>query len=162
MTTAVNLAGAGTISPASGWYDDGAGVSVSAMASAGRQFIGFSGALSGTTNPQNVTMNGPKSVTANFTTGADLTITLTDSGDFTQGVAGSWYTITVSNVGTGPTAGTVTVTDTLPTGVTATLIKAQGWTCTQPSSHIDTYSASEACTANSMTPLPNNYAVRLR
>src|SRR6202012_5210150 len=34
--------------------------------------------------------------------------------------------------GTAATSGTVTVTDTLPTGLTATLIAGTGWTCTQP------------------------------
>jgi len=41
-------------------------VSVSATANTGYTFTGFTGALTGTTTPQNLTMNGPKSVTANF------------------------------------------------------------------------------------------------
>jgi hypothetical protein len=67
LTTAVSPAGGGTISPASGWYNSGTVVTVSATANSGYQFTGFSGDLSGTTTPQNLTMNGPKSVTANFT-----------------------------------------------------------------------------------------------
>ena len=63
----------------------------------------------------------------------DLTITKTHSGNFTQGQTGATYTITVSNSGSGPTSGTVTVTETLPSGLTATAISGSGWTCTQPS-----------------------------
>jgi uncharacterized repeat protein (TIGR01451 family) len=58
----------------------------------------------------------------------DLQITKSHDGAFTRGGTGS-YTITVSNVGAGPTAGTVTVTDTLPAGLTATAMSGTGWTC---------------------------------
>jgi uncharacterized repeat protein (TIGR01451 family) len=59
----------------------------------------------------------------------DLAITKTHTGGFTKGGTGQ-YAITVTNVGAGPTAGTVTVTDTLPTGLTATAMSGTGWTCT--------------------------------
>jgi uncharacterized repeat protein (TIGR01451 family) len=64
---------------------------------------------------------------------ADLTIVKTHSGIFTRGQTGATYTITVSNGGAGPTTGTVTVTETVPTGLTATAISGAGWTCAQPS-----------------------------
>ena len=64
LTTAASVGG--SIAPASGWYNAGAVVAVSAAVNSGYQFSGFSGALSGTTTPQNLTMNGPSSVTANF------------------------------------------------------------------------------------------------
>jgi len=60
---------------------------------------------------------------------ADLAITSTHVGNFVQGQAGAVYTDTVSNVGAGPTSGSVSVTDTLPAGVTATAIGGTGWTC---------------------------------
>src|SRR5262249_35240419 len=44
---------------------------------------------------------------------SDMTIALSHSGNFVQGQSGS-YTITVSNVGTIPSSGTVSVADTLP------------------------------------------------
>ena len=50
----------------------------------------------------------------------DLSVTKTHTGNFTQGQSGAAYTITVTNVGTAPTSGTVTMTDTLPIGMTAT------------------------------------------
>src|SRR5207247_2049736 len=60
----------------------------------------------------------------------DLAMTKTHTGNFTQGQIGATYTLTVSNVGAGPTSGTVTVTDTLPAGLTATGLAVTGWTCT--------------------------------
>lgn len=48
---------------------------------------------------------------------ADLTISKSHLGDFTQGESGDLYTITVNNISPGATTGTVTVTDALPTGL---------------------------------------------
>src|SRR5207249_4617916 len=39
------------------------------------------------------------------------------------------YTVTVSNVGQGPTFGLVTVVESLPLGLTATDMSGTGWTC---------------------------------
>jgi len=66
LTTAASPPAGGTISPASSWRNSGSVVSVSATANTGYTFTGFTGALTGTTTPQNLTMNGPKTVTANF------------------------------------------------------------------------------------------------
>jgi uncharacterized repeat protein (TIGR01451 family) len=59
----------------------------------------------------------------------DLTIAKTHAGNFTQAQTGAAYTITVSNAGTSATFGMVTVTDTLPAGLTATAMTGTGWTC---------------------------------
>ena len=69
-------------------------------------------------------------VTAVNPAGADLIIGKTHIGNFTQGQTGATYNISVTNNGAGPTSGTVTVTDTLPTGLTATGISGTGWACT--------------------------------
>ena len=61
---------------------------------------------------------------------ADLTVFKTHAGAFTQGQSGAAYTIVASNAGPGPTLGAVTVTDTLPLGLTATAIAGSGWSCT--------------------------------
>jgi uncharacterized repeat protein (TIGR01451 family) len=61
---------------------------------------------------------------------ADMTITKSHSGNFTQGQVGATYTLTARNSGTATTSGTVTVTDTLPAELTATAISGTGWTCT--------------------------------
>ena len=63
-------------------------------------------------------------------TPADLTIAKSHSGSFQRSQTGAAYTITVSNVGPGPTRGTVEVTDSLPSGLTATAMSGSGWTCT--------------------------------
>jgi uncharacterized repeat protein (TIGR01451 family) len=62
----------------------------------------------------------------------DLTIAQSHTGIFTQGQTGATYTIVVSNSGSGPTSATVTVTETLPAGLTATSMLGSGWTCAQP------------------------------
>src|SRR5205807_4916084 len=63
----------------------------------------------------------------------DPTITKTHTGNFNRGQTGAQWTITVSNVGFGPTVGTVTMTDTLPNVTNPpvpTAISGTGWTCT--------------------------------
>jgi hypothetical protein len=60
----------------------------------------------------------------------DMTIVLAHSGNFQTAQTGAAYSITVSNVGTGSSLGTVTVTDTLPAGLTATAMSGTGWSCT--------------------------------
>src|SRR5688572_6067488 len=59
----------------------------------------------------------------------DMTITKSHSGNFTQGQVGATYSITATNSGPGVTSGMVTVTDTLPPGLTATGISGSGWSC---------------------------------
>jgi len=61
-----------------------------------------------------------------------FTINSSHTGYFAPGQVGATYTITVTNAGPGITSGTVTVTDTLPTGLTATAITGTGWTCDLP------------------------------
>jgi uncharacterized repeat protein (TIGR01451 family) len=61
-----------------------------------------------------------------------LTITKSHTGNFTQGQTGATYTVTVTNAATstGPTSGTVTVTDTIPAGLTLVSMAGTGWDCT--------------------------------
>jgi uncharacterized repeat protein (TIGR01451 family) len=64
---------------------------------------------------------------------ANLSIAMSHTGNFRQGDAADSYTVTVSNSGSGPTSGTVTVTDTLPSGLAATAAdngSSNGWTVT--------------------------------
>jgi uncharacterized repeat protein (TIGR01451 family) len=59
----------------------------------------------------------------------DLTIALSHSPDpFTVAKSGT-YTITVTNVGNAPTSGTVTVNDSLPSGMSVTTFDDPGWSC---------------------------------
>jgi hypothetical protein len=85
-----------------------------------------------------VTMGAAATVTAVFTTGTSTTPALTISkshvGNFDPGESGATYTVAVSNTaGAGPTSGTVTVTDTLPAGLTLDSMAGTGWTCPQNS-----------------------------
>src|SRR4029077_19147227 len=61
---------------------------------------------------------------------ADLTVSKSHSGNFRQGDAADTYSLTVNNVGPGPTVGTVTLVDTLPIGLTPTAANTgtiNGW-----------------------------------
>lgn len=69
-------------------------------------------------------------LTAQAAATSDLTITKTHTGNFVAGQTGATFTITVTNSGTGPTSGVVTVADTLPAGLTATGFSGTGWACT--------------------------------
>ena len=59
-----------------------------------------------------------------------LTIALSHIGNFPPGQTGDEYSIQIMNTGGSPTSGIVTVTDTVPVGLTATNISGTGWTCT--------------------------------
>ncbi|MFZ2493229.1 MAG: FG-GAP-like repeat-containing protein [Thermoanaerobaculia bacterium] len=76
------------------------------------------------------TANDTASVLTNVNQFADMTVTKTHTGNFTQGQVGASYTITVTNIGGVASSGPVTVTDTLPAGLTATAISGDGWVCT--------------------------------
>jgi hypothetical protein len=80
---------------------------------------------------------------------ADLTVTKTHSGDFTQGDTGKTYSMTVSNNGSGATSGSVSVTDSLPDGLTATSMSGEGWNCNFSNL---TCTRSDALAANSSYP----------
>lgn len=62
----------------------------------------------------------------------DLTVTKSHVDTFTQGDTGRTYTLTATNSGVSDTTGEVTLTDTLPTGLTATAISGTGWTVDLP------------------------------
>jgi uncharacterized repeat protein (TIGR01451 family) len=81
----------------------------------------------GESNPANDTASDPTTITQL----SDLTIAKSHTGNFTQGQTGATYTITVTNSGSAATSGTVTVTDTLPAGLTPTAPDGavNGWTC---------------------------------
>lgn len=78
----------------------------------------------------------------------DLAVNMFHPLNFVQGQS-SGYSITVTNVGTEVTSGTVTVSDTLPTGLTATAMSGTGWTCT--------VGATSTCTRSDALAFNNNY-----
>jgi uncharacterized protein (TIGR03437 family) len=72
-----------------------------------------------------------------------LSISKIHNGTFTLGQAGAAYTVTVSNaVVAGPTTGTVTVTEAVPSGLTLASMAGSGWNCSGPAcTRADTLSA---------------------
>jgi uncharacterized repeat protein (TIGR02543 family) len=68
-TLTVDVVGDGdvTLDPAGGSYLSGTEVDLTAVADSGWTFTGWSGDLSGNTNPETITMDGDKTVTATFT-----------------------------------------------------------------------------------------------
>ncbi|MBL8228551.1 MAG: PQQ-dependent sugar dehydrogenase [Bryobacterales bacterium] len=101
LTTIANPSQGGTVS-SGGWFSAGSTQSVTATPSPGWVFSGFTGALSGTTSPQNVLMDGPKTVTANFTALAPfLVLQTTAKADGPQPGQRLW-TLRLNNTGQGP------------------------------------------------------------
>jgi hypothetical protein len=132
LTTATSPAAGGSIT-AGGWVDSGTNVAITATASAGYSFTGFSGDLSGITNPNTVTMSAARSVTANFmgitTTGLGTspnpstfgqTVTMTATVTSQAGIPGGNVSFFdgPTNIGTQPlnASGIATLTATLTTG----------------------------------------------
>src|SRR5207249_3125804 len=70
---AVNATNSGAVSPASGWYDAGTNVTISAIAPYSNNFAGWlgdgNGSVSNTANPAVITMNGPIREIASFCPG---------------------------------------------------------------------------------------------
>ena len=62
-----------------------------------------------------------------------LGITKTHTGNFSAGQNGATYSVGVSNAGSAPTSGTVTVTDTMPSGLTPVSMAGTGWSCSSTS-----------------------------
>jgi probable HAF family extracellular repeat protein len=59
-----------------------------------------------------------------------LSVTSTHAGSFAPGQQGATYSVTVTNAATAPpTNGTITVTETVPAGITLVLMNGNGWTC---------------------------------
>ena len=87
--------GGGTVilSPSGGTYASGTSVTATANANSGYTFTGWSGALTGTTNPGTVIMNSDKTLTANFTaiTTYSLTITTPTNGTVNASPVGPNY-----------------------------------------------------------------------
>jgi uncharacterized repeat protein (TIGR01451 family) len=80
----------------------------------------------GATDPDPANNSGSATT---IVTQSDLALSKTHAGTLTQGQVGAVYTLMVTNAGAAPTVGPVTVTDTLPVGLTASAISGAGWTC---------------------------------
>ncbi|RME20059.1 MAG: hypothetical protein D6800_13525, partial [Candidatus Zixiibacteriota bacterium] len=78
LTTAV--VGSGSVSPASGTFDENSVVTITATPDPGWAFSGWSGDASGLTNPLNLTMDSDKNITATFVQIPQYTLTTTVVG----------------------------------------------------------------------------------
>ncbi len=88
-------AGAVSFSPPTGLYDENTQVQLTAVPENGWQFVGWSGDLSGSLNPESLTMDGNKGVTATFSEiplqEYSLSATTSGSGSVTFNPAGGVY-----------------------------------------------------------------------
>ena len=85
------------MTPSSGWYAAGAQVAITATASAGNQFLGFSGTMNSSGSPLTVTMNGPVTETAQFGLVASFGMTVTATSPTTVAAGGSaTYAVSVT------------------------------------------------------------------
>jgi parallel beta-helix repeat protein len=112
LTVSVSPEGSGTVgrSPDNTWYDSGTTVWLTANANPGYGFGNWTGDLSAGENPKNLTMNGPKNVTANFLF-ADFTATPTVGNvpltvEFTDASGGAIITSWSWNFGAGASPAT--------------------------------------------------------
>ncbi|GAF72968.1 unnamed protein product, partial [marine sediment metagenome] len=89
-TLTINTVGSGSVTrvPDQATYTYGQTVDLTAAASAGWTFSAWSGDLGGSTNPETITMDGNKSVTATFTEG-QYTITATSDANGTISPSGA-------------------------------------------------------------------------
>jgi uncharacterized repeat protein (TIGR01451 family) len=87
------------------------------------------GATSGTITAKGLGGNGTSASSFTVTTPGDpdLAITKSHTGDFTQGDTADTYTITVTNIGTASSSGSVIVTEAAPAGLTITAMSGSGW-----------------------------------
>jgi len=102
-------------------------VAVSSSLPAGTVITNTASGSSTTPDPNSA--NNSSSANTLIVTAPDLTISKTHTGSFSQGQTVGVYTLIVSNTGQAATTGLVTVTDTLPGGLTATAMSGSGWTC---------------------------------
>jgi uncharacterized repeat protein (TIGR01451 family) len=79
----------------------------------------------GEVNAANDSASDPTSIIGT----TDLLLIKTHTGSFAQGATGRTYLLVVHNAGGLASSGTVTVTDVLPVGLTATAMSGSGWSC---------------------------------
>src|SRR5438552_838607 len=84
---------------------------------------------SGTSDPTSTNNTATATTTVTVTASSDLSITKTDAPDPVAAGAALTYTLTVSNAGPSTAAAPISVTDSLPPGVTFQGASGAGWTC---------------------------------
>ena len=125
-TLTVNVVGNGTVAadPDQSTYVYGEVVTLTATADPKHIFTGWSGDLSGSSNPTTVTIDNDKAISGTFMLNVDLTISITDGLDSIPAGDPTTYTIIVNNVGENPVVG-ATISNSIPLTVTNVT-----WSCT--------------------------------
>jgi hypothetical protein len=121
VTTGVSPTGGGLLA-GGGWFNTGSQASLAATAAAGFTFSGFSGDITGSQDPQALTVSKPDNVIANFQPGVPvLSASAGPRNDSDPAV--SIFTFILSNTGPGAAANaqidSVSATTALGTGVVA-------------------------------------------
>ena len=111
------IEGCGSISPVGGLYAEGETVTITAKPDDGWHFIGWSGDLSGTTNPAIITMDAAKNITATFDYDGKIDPRLVARWKFDEGEG-----LIVSDVSGNGHYGTITGNPTWVTGKSGTAI----------------------------------------
>ena len=126
--------------PSQGTYTSGTGLwDIGAMASGASVTLTLTARVTTTGSLANTAIktreNEPDPVASNDSASVtitgqapDLTIAKSHIGSFVRGSTGS-YTVTVSNIGAVASSGLVTVSDTLPAGLTPSTASGTGWSC---------------------------------
>ena len=100
-TLTVNSGEGGTVDSTGGTYNQGQTVSVRAIPNPGYEFTGWSGDVSGTSNPLSITIDSNTSITAQFTRIKYLLgVNISGDGNVTQEVISAGKTPTEYNSGT--------------------------------------------------------------
>lgn len=137
ITTSANPTGGGsvTLTPNKASYQAGEQVQVQAGANSGYHFANWSGDLGGSTNPATVTMNGNKTIVANFTQDCySLNLTVNPAG------VGAIHPSPPPNCGSQYAAGTV---------VSLTAVGSAGWAFTNWSGNLSGTQNPNSVTMNS-------------
>jgi uncharacterized repeat protein (TIGR01451 family) len=141
-------------------------ISINVTSATRGTFNNTTGAVSSTNGGAGNTASASLTVIA-----PDLTVTKSHSGNFLLGEIGATYSLTVNNIGTDATIGTVTAVDTLPAGLTATAVSGSGWNCvlgTLTCTRADALAAGSSypaitvtvnVAANAASPVTNNVSV---
>ena len=95
---------------------------------------------------------GTASATLSVALDPDLTIAKSHAGTFQRGQTGTW-TVSVANAGRTPTFGQVTVVDTLPAGIVALGVDAQGWACATVVARVTCTRANSLATGAAYPPI---------
>ncbi|MBK8323042.1 MAG: DUF11 domain-containing protein [Betaproteobacteria bacterium] len=96
--------------------------------------------------------NGASATTTVLT--VDLQLAKSHAGSFTVGTSGTYSLVVNNTLGAAPTSGTITVTDTLPAGLTFVTATGTGWSCLHAAGVVTcTSSAVIAAGATSANPI---------